>query len=202
MWITHYAPSAANARLSSAKARLNTLTGLIAKIIAPRVPIAMLTFAGEANDALFVLPQILNVEHFVLNAQLAKSCGCFPYDGEYPYSHSLFGIATVGIVLAFWHACTARGPVQPVDLPAIFGCTLTHFVLEWPTHRADVHIVPGDDAHIGKGLFNAPANLFILDIVWFFAGISIYLALATPRAKGGYLRSKHLGKVVPALFLA
>jgi hypothetical protein len=55
MWITHYAP------------------GLIAKIFAPRVPLALLAFAGEANDALFFFLNFFGIESFGIN-----ECGWLP----------------------------------------------------------------------------------------------------------------------------
>ena len=54
MWIAHYAP------------------GLVAKIFAPRVPLSLLTFAGEANDALFFVLNFFGLESFEVSSKLEK----------------------------------------------------------------------------------------------------------------------------------
>jgi hypothetical protein len=175
---------------------------LIAKIFAPRVPLSLLTFAGEANDALFFVLSLLNIEHFDVDANLARSGGCFPYTTYIPYSHSLLIIAAVGAVLALGYALTARRPVGMRDVLVIFGCGLTHFLLELPAHRSDVKITPGDNVALGAGMFDHPVILFALEMVLFFGSLGAYIMFAVPSSKGGYLRSRHLGKVVAAVFIA
>jgi len=61
MWIAHFAP------------------GLVAKPLAPSIPLWLLALAGALPDAAF----------FVLR-------GCFPYATNYPVSHSLLGMAVLG----------------------------------------------------------------------------------------------------------
>ena len=71
------------------------LTGLFAKPFAPRVPLIVLALAGAAPDAAFFLMQFFGLETFNFDSSLVKR-GCFPYSNDYPYSHSLVGMAGVG----------------------------------------------------------------------------------------------------------
>jgi hypothetical protein len=78
MWVAHFAP------------------GLVAKIFAPYVPLSLLCLAGAAPDALFLILNFLGVESFRLDKSIVGKGGCFPYANDYPYSHSLVGIAVLG----------------------------------------------------------------------------------------------------------
>lgn len=72
-------------------------TGLVAKPFAPRVPLALLTFAGALPDALFFLLQFLGIETFNFDQGIANHAGCFPYTNDYPFSHSLAGMVVSGM---------------------------------------------------------------------------------------------------------
>ena len=73
---------------------------LVAKIFAPRVPPWLPTLAGEASDAAFFLLNFAGVEAFKVDQGIARSGGCFPYDADYPYSHSVLGMGVVGVAIA------------------------------------------------------------------------------------------------------
>lgn len=155
MWIAHYAPGKYSS-LRPDHPHPSRDTGLIAKIFAPRVPLWLLAFAGEANDALFFLLQFTPLESFAVDPGLAQT-GCFPYATHYPYSHSVLGMVLTGIALAGAYTALTGRKVSLGDQAAIVLTTLTHALLEWPAHRADVKVLPHDGTAIGAGASLIPA---------------------------------------------
>jgi hypothetical protein len=152
--------------------------------------------AQEACQARRLLPI-----RFLLSV-LALACRCVPISasGTRTLISRISGIALVGVALAFGYTLFARTRAQPIDQLAILACALSHFALEWPAHRADVDIVPGDHAHVGLGLFDHPAVLFALELVLFFPTLWAYARFAAPSARAG-TRNKSLVRTVVAVFL-
>jgi len=77
MWIAHFAP------------------GLVAKPFAPGIPLWLLALAGALPDAAFFVLSLLGLESFSVDKGLMNR-GCFPYATNYPFSHSLLGMAVLG----------------------------------------------------------------------------------------------------------
>jgi hypothetical protein len=75
------------------------LAGLVAKPFAPNVPLSVLALAGASPDALFFVLNLLGVESFEVKSKFIRKGGCFPYEADYPWSHSLDGMAVVGNIL-------------------------------------------------------------------------------------------------------
>jgi membrane-bound metal-dependent hydrolase YbcI (DUF457 family) len=74
-------------------------------------------------------------EAFWIANKVVKSGGCFPYNADYPFSHSLLGMGILGAGLAGAWAMTTNRKATPQDLAAIVLASLSHFLLEVPTHR-------------------------------------------------------------------
>lgn len=182
MWIAHYAP------------------GLVAKVFAPQVPLSLLTFAGEANDALFFVLNFLGLESFSVNP-VYEHTGCFPYSTNYPFSHSLLGMFLVGIGLATAYSSFSNRPVTIREKLAIVLCSLSHFILEWPAHREDVKVMPMDDTAIGRGWFDAPVLLFVVETTIFFTGLFVYSSYAPLSVRAGYKRNPNWMRAVIGFFL-
>ncbi|KAI0081185.1 ICL-domain-containing protein [Panus rudis PR-1116 ss-1] len=182
MWIAHYAP------------------GLIAKPFAPRVPLLVLTPAGALPDALFFVLNFLGIEKFNFDSKLAKR-GCFPYSNEYPYSHSLAGMAAAGLAYAFAYKAIARVPTTPKYMAAIVAAVASHFLLEWPSHREDIKVTPHDSNQLGAGLFDSPALTFIAEVIIFFVGIGVYIAFSPVASKAGYQQNPNLMKIISAAMI-
>ncbi|TCD62633.1 hypothetical protein EIP91_006617 [Steccherinum ochraceum] len=167
MWIAHYAQ------------------GLIAKPFAPRVPLIVLALAGAAPDAAFFLMQFVGIETFNFDKTLVKK-GCFPYTNDYPYSHSLVGMAAVGVAIALFYKMFARVYASPKDLAVIVATSASHFLLEWPSHREDIQIIPHDDKALGASLFDSPSATFIIEITIFLLGFGIYASFAPMATQAGF----------------
>ncbi|EJF67143.1 hypothetical protein DICSQDRAFT_47628 [Dichomitus squalens LYAD-421 SS1] len=170
MWIAHYA------------------SGLAAKPFASVVPLSVLTLAGALPDVVFFILQFSGIETFNLDPSLQRR-GCFPYSNEYPYSHSLLGMTVAGVILAVLYKRSTNAPVTWKDQAAIVAASASHFLLEWPSHRSDVKITPGDDTALGAGLFDHPTATFFTEIAIFLAGLWVYATFSPPSTKAGYKRS-------------
>ncbi|TFK56736.1 hypothetical protein OE88DRAFT_1650171 [Heliocybe sulcata] len=170
MWIAHYA------------------SGLVAKPFAPGVPLWLLALAGAAPDALFFVLNFFGIEAFQVDPGLQKK-GCFPYATDYPYSHSLVGMAAVGAVLAAVYKSQTARKITAQDLAVITLTAASHFLLEWPSHRADVKITPHDQTAFGAGLFDHPGIIFVSETAIFLAGLWFYTNFAPPAMRAGYKRN-------------
>ena len=57
----------------------------------------------------------------------------------------------------------------------IFGLVISHWVLDFVSHRPEMPIAPGLDWHVGLGLWNSlPATFAVEEALW-LAGVAIYL---------------------------
>jgi len=175
MWIAHYA------------------SGLIAKPFAPGIPLSVLCLAGAASDAAFFLLQFVGLESFNFDATIANvKRGCFPYTNDYPYSHSIAGMGVVGAVIALgYKALRPSARVSLTDMGVIVAASLSHFLLEWPSHREDVKITPHDNNALGAGLFDYPLLTFLAESAIFMSGIYAYTAFAPKVTQTGLLTHKN-----------
>ncbi|OCH95660.1 hypothetical protein OBBRIDRAFT_766806 [Obba rivulosa] len=172
MWVGHYA------------------SGLIAKPFAPTVPLWLLALAGAVPDAIFFILQFFGIESFNLDPKLIPR-GCFPYSNDYPYSHSLAGMAVTGAALAALWKAKATTSVTLKDQLVIIAATASHFLLEWPVHRKDVKITPHDSYQLGAGLFDHPVVVFVMETVLFLFALWVYATYSPPSARAGYLKNKN-----------
>jgi len=171
MWIAHYA------------------SALAAKPFASGVPLSILALASALSDATFFSLNLLGFERWSVDSSLVRKGGCFPYHTEYPYSHSLLGMAVIGVLLAGGYTALSHRKVTLQDQLTIVLLSMGHFLFEIPAHRTDVKITPHDNVALGSGLFDHPFPLFILESAIFLAGMYVYTTYAPPIAKAGYKTS-------------
>ncbi|KAI0690757.1 hypothetical protein BC835DRAFT_1363182 [Cytidiella melzeri] len=183
MWIAHFAQ------------------GLVAKPFVPRVPLALLTFAGALPDAVFFLLQFLGIETFNFDQSIAGHAGCFPYTNDYPFSHSLAGMVVSGVILAVLYKTFASVPASPKDMAVIVAVSASHFLLEWPSHRQDIKITPHDSTALGASLFDHPMTTFLVENAIFFAGLWVYTSFTPASSKAGTNANPNLLKMLSAFMV-
>ncbi|EGN93168.1 hypothetical protein SERLA73DRAFT_190053 [Serpula lacrymans var. lacrymans S7.3] len=169
MWIAHFAP------------------GLAAKPLAPSVPLSLLALAGAIPDAAFFVLSFLHLESFRVDPNLMKR-GCFPYATDYPISHSLVGMAVIGAAFTAGYTMMTQRRVSIQDQLVLMAVTLSHFILEVPSHRPDIKIKPTDpdSANLGSGMFDHPVALFIVESFLFLLGLSMYATFSPLATRAGY----------------
>ena len=143
--------------------------GFAAKRAAPRAPLATLFAAAQFADLLWPVLVAIGVER----VRIAPGITAFtPLDFvSYPYSHSL-------LLLAVWAAAFAL-IYRPAAL-IVAGLVVSHWVLDWITHRPDMPIYPGGPT-FGLGLWNSIPATLAIELVMFGIGVWVYARATRPR---------------------
>ncbi|KDQ63205.1 hypothetical protein JAAARDRAFT_694455 [Jaapia argillacea MUCL 33604] len=145
-------------------------SGLIAKPFAPGVPLSLLCLAGCLPDVVFFTLNFLGVESFRVDNSIAKKGGA---------------------ILAATYTLTTDRKVTLRDQLAIIIASTSHFLLEWPTHRADVKITPSSTTAFGTGIFDFPFATFITETLIFLLGLWFYTSFSPLATRGGYKRNQN-----------
>ena len=90
---------------------------------------------------------------------------------SYPWSHSLLMVAAwgalAGVLCYAWKK--DRGAAVIVGLLAV-----SHWVLDWVTHRPDLPLWPGGAGRYGMGLWNSVAGTLVIEGAMFVVGVVLY----------------------------
>jgi hypothetical protein len=154
--------------------------GFAAKRIAPRTSLGTLFAAAEFADILFPILVLLGWESagFVsgTNPFLALKLD------RYPISHGLLALIAWGVVVALlyqWRRDYARGAVVVALL------VVSHWVLDFITHRPDMPLYPGGAARVGLGLWSSTAGTIVVEGLLFVAGVWLYARATRARDRVG-----------------
>ena len=149
-----------------------------AKKYAPRVQLAWLIAGVAWADLLWTIFLMRGWEH----ALVAPGDTAFtPLDlYDYPWSHSLLMLAAWGVALGAIYFAWKKDAAGAWVLGL---CVLSHWVLDWATHRADMPLYPGGGPKLGLGLWNSVPGTLAVETVMFAGGLWLY-AKAT-RARNG-----------------
>jgi hypothetical protein len=149
--------------------------GFAAKRFAPRASLAVLLAAPLLSDLLWPVFLLLGWEQVRIDPGNTRFT---PLDLAYfPWSHSLlmclvwasaFALIYYGIA-RYW-----RGTL------ALWIGVMSHWVLDWVTHRADMPLYPSGP-RLGLGLWNSIAGTMVVEIAMFAVGVWLYLR--TTRAR-------------------
>jgi membrane-bound metal-dependent hydrolase YbcI (DUF457 family) len=143
--------------------------GFGAKRFAPKASLAVLLAAPLLADLLWPPFLLLGWEH----VRIAPSDTRFtPFDFyDYPWSHSLLMAAVWAtlFMLIYWALQRDRRGAVVVW----FG-VISHWVLDWITHRPDLPLYPGGRARYGPGMWNSVAGTMATEIVLLVVGVWAY----------------------------
>jgi hypothetical protein len=149
---------------------------LAAKKVAPKTSLGTLILAAQFLDFLWPVFLLLGIEHVRIAPGFTRVS---PLDfTDYPISHSLL-MATVWAVLfsAIYYALrrNARSAV------VVGAAVLSHWVLDLIVHRPDLQLYPGGETRVGLGLWNSWAAAIAAEILFFGAGLWMYLSCTRAR---------------------
>src|SRR5215471_18702837 len=117
--------------------------GFAAKRAAPRTSLVLLFAAAQFADLLWPLLVAVGIEQVRIEP---GNTAFTPLDFvSYPYSHSLALLAVWGVVFTL---------VFGRNFAILAGLVVSHWVLDWITHRPDMPLYPGS-AKYGLGLWNS-----------------------------------------------
>ncbi len=154
--------------------------GLIAKRVEPRLSLGTTMLASVLPDLLWGVFLIVGIEHVLLKPGI----GAANYLGasEISLSHSL-------LMDALWAALFAMGYFLRRHYArgawVLFGAVLSHWLLDFVSHRPDMPLAPGVHRYFGLGLWNSvPATLVVEGGFWVIA-IILYARATCPKNRAG-----------------
>jgi membrane-bound metal-dependent hydrolase YbcI (DUF457 family) len=162
---------------------------LAAKRVAPRTNLGLLALAAQWADTLWPVLVLAGVETFEIRPGLMAMS---PLDfTSYPWSHSL-------LMLAVWGGLgfvAYRGRGGPRAAAVIGLLVVSHWVLDWLTHRPDMPLMPFGGPKVGLGLWDYPALELALEGALYVGGAWLYLSGTRARDRIGQF-------AIPALIVA
>jgi hypothetical protein len=148
--------------------------GFAAKRAAPRVSLAVLFAAAQLADILWPIFLAIGLEHVRIDP---GNTAFTPLDFvSYPYSHSLALLIVWGTVLGWLVAAQSRRRVFGV----IAGLVVSHWVLDYVTHRPDMPLYPGGPK-LGLGLWNSVPATVAVEVPMYLVGLWAYRSATRPR---------------------
>ena len=160
----------------------HTAIAFAAKKAAPQLRLGTLLLAAQFADLIFPLFVLLGVEHIMPAPGITAFT---PYDFyDYPISHSL----AANIVWAFIFAGIYFFKLREWTGTFILaGVVLSHWVLDFISHRPDMPVAPGLQLCVGLGLWNSIAWTIIIESCMFALGVYLYLRATTAVDRTGSL---------------
>lgn len=152
MFIGHFAPA------------------FVAAAVSPRAPhLGTLFIAAQLVDWAFFAFAMLGIEQMRIDPEATVMV---PYDLYfYPFTHSLAGTAAWALAFLLVIAISRRDLVCGFIGALV---VLSHWVLDWLTHRPDLTLAGGDTAY-GLGLWNFPAIAMPLEIGITVGALAFYV---------------------------
>ncbi|UWZ83121.1 metal-dependent hydrolase [Occallatibacter riparius] len=153
--------------------------GFAAKRYAPRTSLAVLLAASLLSDLLWPIFLLLGWEVVRIDPNGMK-LAAFDFV-SYPWSHSLLVcLAWATLFAAIYYSITgySKGTV------AVALGVLSHWVLDWITHKPDMPLYPGSKT-FGLGLWNLVNTTVIIELSMFAVGVVFYLSATRPLNRVG-----------------
>jgi hypothetical protein len=150
--------------------------GFAAKKIEPGVSLATSMAAAQLADVVWPVFVLTGVERVAI---APGDTAVTPLRFEsYPYSHSLLTLVLWGVVFASLHFLARRRPRAAVVLGLL---VVSHWFLDYASHRPDMPISPWNATLFGLGLWYSVAATVLVEALLFAGGVALYLAATTAR---------------------
>ncbi len=152
---------------------------LAGKRVAPGLSLGTLAFAALLADVLAFTLVAAGIESFRIATDVQRN----RFMGDnIVYSHSLLMDMVWGGLLAAGFFLRRRHVFAPWIL---FAAVVSHWVLDWISHRPDLRLGPGIPGVFGLGLWNSiPATLLVEGGPWVCA-IVVYVRATRPIGRAG-----------------
>jgi hypothetical protein len=156
--------------------------GFGAKRWAPKTSVGTLMFAALLADLLVFFFVAVGIEHISIRPGITRVNALDLYD--FAWSHSLVMDVVWGALLAAAYFLT-RGYGRGAWV--LFVAVLSHWALDWVSHRPDMPLAPGFHRYYGFGLYNSPLGLLIVEGGLWVIGIILYVRTTQTRRFAGHL---------------
>jgi len=171
--------------------------GFAAKRAAPRTSAGTLLFGALLADLLVWIFVVVGLEHVAIKPGITATNALDLYD--YPLSHSLLMDAVWGGLLAGVYYAVRR---YSRGAWILFAAVLSHWVLDWISHRPDMPLAPGLHQYYGLGLFNSRIGILIVEGGLWLAGIIVYERTTRSRGLGGIVLFYLVAVLLTLLWIA
>jgi membrane-bound metal-dependent hydrolase YbcI (DUF457 family) len=116
---------------------------------------------------------------------------------SYPYSHSLLMSAVWATLFALLMLVTKHGRRAAV---VVWLLVLSHWVLDFVTHRPDLPLTPWGTTRVGLGLWNSVAGTLAVELTMFAVCVAVYATRTRARDRAGTYGSASLVFVLLAVY--
>jgi hypothetical protein len=150
--------------------------GFALKRVEPRVSLATAFLAAQLADTVWPLLVVAGVERVTI-APGDTAVTPLRFD-SYPWSHSLLTLSILGGLFAGIHFALRRRPRAAV----LLGClVISHWFLDFVSHRADMPLTPWTSSKLGLGLWRSVPATIAVEGVLFGVGVALALSATRPR---------------------
>ena len=171
--------------------------GFASKRFAPELPLAAAFVAAQLLDLLWPLFLLAGVE----SVRVEPGNTAFtPLNFiSYPYSHSLLMSLVWATLFALLLLLLKRG-----RRAALVACllVLSHWFLDFVTHRPDLPLAPWGTARVGLGLWNSIAGTLAVELIMFAVCVAVYAKTTRARDRAGTYGFAGLVVVLLAIYFA
>ena len=156
---------------------------LAAKGAAPTVSLGTLFLAAQLADLAWPVLVLAGIEIVVVQPGITAVT---PLDFiHYPWSHSAVALLAWGIGLAAVHHLARRGRVADALVLALL--VLSHWVLDFASHRPDMPLTLHGTERVGLGLWNSLPATILVEGALLAAGTLIYVRATRAANRTGTL---------------
>jgi len=155
--------------------------GFATKRIQPRLSLFSLLTAAMLADILYSIFLIAGIEHFAIRPGITRVNALDLYD--FPISHSLLtDVIWAGLFAGIFFFCSRSARAAWIMVAAV----LSHWLLDFISHRPDMPRAPGVHKYFGLGLWNSiPATAVLEGSMW-FAAIILYVRATRAKGRAGF----------------
>jgi hypothetical protein len=142
-----------------------------ARDLAPSLPVWLLFIAVQLVDIVWAVLIMLGIEKVRI---VPGFTGTNPLDLYYmPYTHSLLAALLWALAAAILYRFIKRP--NGLQAAAVLGiAVLSHWVLDYLVHVPDLPLYD-NQYKVGLGLWNFPIIAFLLEVIFLFGGMVLYL---------------------------
>jgi len=151
-----------------------------AKKASPQTSLGTLFVASQFVDLLWPLFLLLGIEHVRIEEGITAVT---PLDFvDYPISHSLAGALIWSVAFGALYYMLRR---QKRGALVVGLCVLSHWFLDFLSHRPDLPLWFSGAMKVGAGLWNSVPGTILVEGGLFILGITLYLKSTRPKDKIG-----------------
>jgi membrane-bound metal-dependent hydrolase YbcI (DUF457 family) len=152
-----------------------------AKRAAPAVSLGTLFAAAQLADLVWPVLVLTGIEVVAIDE---RATVVTPLDFvHYPYSHSLVALIVWGALFGGAYALLRRARVSVAATLAIV--VLSHWILDWITHRPDMPLTLQGTERFGLGLWNSLPATLLVEFALLGTGVALYARMTAAKDRIG-----------------